>query len=82
MNVQKCLKMTISLLYIALSCVLTISQLFSTLPKLREVCYFKVLFKVKLNFIWLPLTSRETPVRDLGRKLANVTKCNANKLRA
>ena len=36
----KCLKMTIPMLYIFMSCVLTLSQMFPPNVKPREICYF------------------------------------------
>ena len=48
----KCLKTTRPMLYILLSCVLTLSQMFPTIFKPREICN---LIKVTDRFIWSPV---------------------------
>ncbi len=60
-------KTTLSLFHMLLSCVLTSSQTFPTMFRLREICH---LIQANVSLSLLSLTFRVTAVRTGGRKVS------------
>lgn len=69
--------MTRLLLYIFLSCVLRLSQIFPTMFKSRETL---ILFKGTVCFIWSPVALTSGRAREWGRKSMYVTNMNKTRL--
>ena len=72
----KCLKTTRPMLYVLLSCVLTLSQMFPTILKPREISH---LIKVTGCFIWSPVNGiilplpKSTHAQDMSALWLSIT---------